>query len=68
MNSPTDEECYEIFEQTCTEEQWDEIFERAFRKLVADGLIYDTGQREWSERTKSYQVLWAFVPPKHQQS
>jgi hypothetical protein len=47
-----------------TDEEWDEIFEQTFRKFVADGLIYDTGERGWCEQTKSYKILWAFVPPK----
>jgi len=47
-----------------TDEEWDEIFEQTFRKFVADGLIYDTGERGWCEQTKSYKILWAFAPPK----
>jgi hypothetical protein len=67
VNSLTDEEWYEIVE-SMTDEEWSEMFEQTCRELAADGLIYDTGQRKWSERMKSYQVVWAFVPPKHQQS
>ena len=39
----------------------------ALLSLVAEGRIYDTGQRRWSERTRSYQVVWAAVPPKNEQ-
>jgi hypothetical protein len=44
---------------------YDEIIEEAFQELEAEGLIYDTGERTWSERTQSYHVVWAAVPPKH---
>jgi hypothetical protein len=44
------------------------MVEEAIESLAAQGLIYDTGKREWSERTQSYQVVWEAVPPKHQQS
>jgi hypothetical protein len=53
--SPTDEEKYQMIEE-------------ANRQLAAEGLLYDTGQRRWSERTQSYQTVWAAVPPKHQRS
>jgi hypothetical protein len=53
--SPTDEEKYQMVEEVC-------------RQLAAEGLIYDTGERRWSPRTKSYQVVWVAVPPKHKQS
>jgi hypothetical protein len=43
---------------------YDEI-EAALQELVAEGLVYDTGERRWSERTQSHQVVWAAVPPKH---
>jgi hypothetical protein len=36
--------------------------EESFRWLAAKGLIYDTGRRRWSERTQSYQIVWAAVP------
>jgi hypothetical protein len=45
----------------------DEMIEDAIQRLVADGLVYDTGERRWSERTQSHQVVWAAVPPKHKQ-
>jgi hypothetical protein len=54
-NSPTDEQKYRMIEE-------------AILSLAAEGLLYDTGKRRWSERTKSYQVVWAAVPPKHQRS
>jgi hypothetical protein len=47
-----------------TDEQKYEMIEEAFRTLAAQGLIYDTGIRKWSERTRSYQVVWAAVPGK----
>lgn len=46
---PTDEEKYHFIEET-------------FRRLAEEGLIYDTGKRKWSARTRSYQVIWARVP------
>jgi hypothetical protein len=54
-NDPTDDEKYEMIEA-------------AFRRLEAEGQIYDTGQRRWSERTRTHQVVWAAVPPKDKQS
>ena len=48
-NDPTDEEKYEMTEA-------------AFRRLEAEGRIYDTGERRWSERTQTHQVVWAAVP------
>jgi hypothetical protein len=51
-----------------TQEEKYRIIEGAIRQLAAKGLIYDTGRRRWSERTQSYQVVWAAVPAKHQQS
>jgi ribonuclease BN (tRNA processing enzyme) len=51
-----------------TEAQKYAAIEDALQKLAAEGLIYDTGQRKWSERTKSYQIVWEVVPPKHKRS
>ena len=48
-NDPTDDEKYEMIEA-------------AVRRLAAEGRIYDTGKRRWSERTQTYQVVWAAVP------
>jgi hypothetical protein len=28
------------------------------RRLAAEGLIVNSGRRAWSERTKSWQVIW----------
>jgi len=47
-SSPTDDEKYRMIEE-------------AIQSLAADGLIYDTGKRRWSERTKSYQIVWAYA-------
>jgi len=44
-----------------------EEIEAALHELAAEGRIYDTGERRWSERTQSHQVVWAAVPPKHKQ-
>jgi hypothetical protein len=49
--SPPDEEFYEAVMEACL-------------SLAAEGLIYDTGKRRWSERTQTYQIVWAAVPPK----
>jgi hypothetical protein len=35
--------------------------EAAIRALADEGLIYDTGQRRWSERFQEYQIVWATV-------
>jgi hypothetical protein len=57
---PTDEQ----FHDDVTDEQFDE----ALRSLAAEGLICDTGRRKWSERTRSYQIVWMRVPPKNEQN
>ena len=38
----------------------DQLLESAARW----GLIRDTGKRKWSERTRSYQIIWEAVPVK----
>jgi hypothetical protein len=43
-----------------------EMIEKVIQQLAAQGKVYDTGERRWSERTQSYQVVWAAVPPKHE--
>jgi hypothetical protein len=45
-NSPTDEQKYRMIEE-------------AISSLAARGFLYDTGERRWSERTQSYQIVWA---------
>jgi hypothetical protein len=45
-NSPTDEQKYRMIEE-------------AILSLAARGFLYDTGQRKWSARTQSYQIVWA---------
>jgi hypothetical protein len=52
-----------------TTDEWfhEEVME-ALLSLAADGLIYDTGRRKWSERTQSYQIVWAAAPPKNEQN
>ena len=40
----------------------DDIYEsvnEAIQELAREGKIYDTGKRRWSERTGSYQIVWA---------
>jgi hypothetical protein len=44
-----------------------EMIETALQELAADGQVYDTGERRWSERRQSYEVVWGAVPPKHKQ-
>jgi hypothetical protein len=53
---PTDERLHE------------DVWEEAIRSAAAAGLLYDTGRRKWSERTRSYQIVWGRVPPKNQQN
>jgi hypothetical protein len=35
-----------------------EAIEQAIQDLAWEGLIVDTGRRRWSERTRSYQIVW----------
>jgi hypothetical protein len=32
--------------------------EAAIQDLVRMGLVVDSGQRRWSERTKRYEIVW----------
>jgi hypothetical protein len=50
-----------------TDERLHEQLTEAVRRLAAEERVYDTGRREWPERTRSYQVVWAAVPPKNEQ-
>ena len=49
------------------EDEYYEMIGACIQVLVAEGLVYDTGKRRWSERTQSHQVVWEVVPPKHKQ-
>ena len=35
-----------------------DAIEEAIQDLAREGLIVDTGERRWSERTRSYQIVW----------
>ena len=35
-----------------------DAIEEAIRDLAREGLIVDSGHRRWSERTRSYQIVW----------
>jgi hypothetical protein len=35
-----------------------DAIEQAIQNLARKGLIIDTGRRRWSERTRSYQIVW----------
>jgi len=45
-----------------SDEEKHEAIEEALRSLAEKGLIFDTGRRRWSERTGTYQIVWAAVP------
>jgi hypothetical protein len=32
--------------------------EEAIQKLVRKGLVVDSGQRRWSQRTGRYEIVW----------
>jgi hypothetical protein len=36
----------------------EEQIQEAIESLARDGLIVDSRQRRWSERTQSYQIVW----------
>ncbi|MBR0742108.1 hypothetical protein JQ581_34745 [Bradyrhizobium liaoningense] len=44
------------------------MIEEVLQQLASEGVVYDTGERRWSKRLQSYQVVWAKVPPKNEQS
>jgi len=51
--------CGEI--PTCegvTQEEADEASEEAFREMAQEGLIYDTGERKWSNQRRRYEIVW----------
>ena len=50
-----------------THERLLELLREAVRRLAAEQGVYDTGRREWSEQTRSYEVVWAAIPPKDEQ-
>jgi hypothetical protein len=35
-----------------------DAIEQAIQDLARKGLIVDSGRRRWSERTRSYQIVW----------
>lgn len=45
-----------------------EMIEQLLREAEVKGLVYDTGQRRWSETTQSYQIVWAKSPPKRERN
>jgi hypothetical protein len=45
-----------------TEQEIYGAVDEAILRLAREGLIVDTGRRRWSERTRSYQIVWAAVP------
>ena len=36
-----------------------EAIDEAIQVLAREGKIYDAGKKRWSERTGSYQIVWA---------
>ena len=40
------------------DEDDDDAIEQAIQNLARKGLIVDSGHRRWSERTRSYQIVW----------
>ena len=38
--------------------------DRLLESAARWGLLRDTGKRKWSERTRSYQIVWEAVPGK----
>ena len=66
---PTDEQFHDdVTDEQFDEDVTDELFEEALRSAAAEGLFYDTGRRKWSERTRSYQIVWMRVPPKNERN
>jgi hypothetical protein len=35
-----------------------DAIEQAFQSLAREGLIVDSGRREWNELTGSYEIVW----------
>jgi len=49
LKLPTDDEKYAAIEE-------------AIQSLAREGLIVDSGQRRWSERSGRYEIVWIAVP------
>jgi hypothetical protein len=47
-----------------SDEARESYLEEILQSAAKWGLIRDTGKREWSERTCSYQIVWEVVPGK----
>ena len=47
-----------VDETVVTEEEAYEAIEEAFREMEREGLIYDTGERRWSNQTQRYEIVW----------
>ena len=46
------------------DEEKQAYLEQILESAAQRGLIRDMGERKWSERTCSYQIVWAPVPDK----
>jgi hypothetical protein len=40
------------------DEYYLDVIEQAFQSLAREGLIVDSGRREWSELTGRYEIVW----------
>jgi hypothetical protein len=48
-----------------------EEIEEAIKQLAREGLIVDSGERRWSERTGRYEIVWKskiYEPPNRMRS
>jgi hypothetical protein len=44
-----------------------EAVEQALQDMAREGLIVDSGRREWSELTGRYEIVWVAGESAHQQ-
>jgi hypothetical protein len=49
-------------ERKMTEEEAYDVLEEVLREMAQEGLIYDSGERTWSNRRQQYEIVWRATP------
>jgi hypothetical protein len=48
-----------------SDEDFYKLIQKAIQDLAREGLIIDSGERKWSERTGRYEIVWMAAPTRH---
>ena len=48
-----------------SDQEFYKAIEEAIQDLAKQGLIIDSGERKWSERTRRYEIVWMAAPTRH---